>query len=179
MSGRVASTSAPGHESPTAHSAERLQSPSNEEDRCRDLPCLLVFLFLFICLWTLSGWAYYTGDPPKLQRGWDIYGQTCDYALRESRGYTYFPDPLQGLDISLCLSGCPVTTSIESLCLYTEDGTELEQYQCYNSYPSKPFFNKYCLPSDYYQRRVVLDWLYSADQVMSRVVGDLARVRGM
>lgn len=175
-SARVASANSAGAENPSVGSAERLQPQPYSEDTCRDLPCLLVFLFLFTCLWTLSGWAYYTGDPPRLQRGWDIYGNTCDYDLRESRGYTYFPLPLETLDVSLCLAGCPAVASIESLCLYSPAGIEIDEYECFNSYPSKPFFNKYCLPSDYHQRKAVLDWLYSADQVMTRVVGDLARV---
>jgi hypothetical protein len=175
-SAQVASLGSAPQGNISARSVEHLQPQAYSEDRCRDLPCLVAFLFLFTCLWTLSGWSYYSGDPPRLQRGWDIYGNTCNYGLRENLGYTYFPIPLETMDVSLCLAGCPATDSIESLCPYNSIGTEIEDFECYNTYTSKPFFNKYCLPSEYHKRRAVLDWLYSADQVMTRVVGDLARV---
>ena len=145
--------------------------------RCTDLYCLLVFAFLNVCMWTLSGWSYQDGDHFRLERGWDMYGNFCGQGVVSDRPYTFFLDPLLSIDLTICLPGCPSTTAIETLCMYDDDfGLELEDEGCFNSYPSKPFFNNYCLPADRNQRAKTLQWLYSEDQVMTRVVGDLARV---
>lgn len=143
--------------------------------KCTDWSCLAVFLFLNICLWTLSGWSYYIGNPLRLRRGWDLNGDFCGVGQLQDRGYTYFPIPLQTTDVALCLPGCPSTSAIESICLYDGAGQDLEAEGCFNAYPSKPFFNKYCLPASRAERSVVLDQLYSNDWTMTRVVGDLAR----
>ena len=166
---------APDMSAPTIVGGERLVE-MKEETTCRDWPCLAIFIFLCTCMWTLAGWSYYNGYPPRLQRGWDIYGNTCDYGNTKDRGYTFFPIPLESMEVAVCLQGCPVTNSPEALCLYDQTMQEMDDFGCFDAYMSKPFYNKYCLPSDYHQRRKVLDWLLSPDQVMSRVVGDMARV---
>jgi len=145
--------------------------------KCTDLPCLGVFLFLNVCLWTLSGWSYRDGDLYRLERGWDTRGNFCGKESLDAREYVFFPLPLQSIDISLCLPGCPSTNAGEAICTYDDAGEEIDYQGCFNAYASKPFFNNYCLPADRASRTKVLEWLYSQDQVMTRVVGDLARVR--
>jgi hypothetical protein len=136
-----------------------------------------VFLFLNVCLWTLSGWSYRDGDLYRLERGWDTRGDFCGKESLDAREYAFFPLPLQSIDISLCLPGCPSTNAGESICAYDDAAEEIDYQGCFNAYASKPFFNNYCLPADRERRTKVLEWLYSQDQVMTRVVGDLARVR--
>ena len=144
--------------------------------KCTDWPCLLSFLFLNVCLWTLSGWVYREGDLYRLERGWDYKGDFCGQGNLHDRTYTFFPLPGQSIDITLCLPGCPGSSATESICLYDDFAMDIQSQGCFNAYPSKPFFNNYCLPSDHVQRSKVLERLYSKDQVMTRVVGDLARV---
>lgn len=156
-------SSAPGEKQPA------------EPRKCSDCSCLVVFLFLNICLWTLSGWSYHVGDPLRLRRGWDLNGDFCGVGKLQDREYTYFPIPLQTTDVALCLPGCPSSSAEESICLYDEEGKDLEDEGCFNAYSSKPFFNKYCLPANRAERKRVTDELYSNDWTMTRVVGDLAR----
>jgi len=145
--------------------------------RCTDLYCLVLFAFFNLCMWTLSGWSYNDGDHFRLERGWDMYGNFCGQKVVVDRPYAFFIDPLRSIDLTMCLPGCPNSDSIEALCMYDEaTGLELETEGCFNAYSSKPFFNNYCLPADRAKRAKVLEWLYSQDQVMTRVVGDLARV---
>lgn len=143
---------------------------------CTDVYCAGIFLFFFLCLWCIGGWSYQNGFPGKLLRGWDVYGNTCGYEGFVPREYTYFAAPLDDIEVTLCLEGCPTVEATESVCLYGEDGFPITDTGCYDAYPSKPFFNKYCLPSEYHKRKEVLTYLYSRDKVMSRVVGDLSRV---
>ena len=147
--------------------------------KCTDLPCLGVFLFLNVCLWTLSGWSYRDGDLYRLERGWDTRGDFCGKGSARGREYAFFPEPFQSIDISLCLPGCPSLDAVEAICTYDESGLDIEYEGCFNAYASKPFFNNYCLPAELTKRTKVLQWLYSQDQVMTRVVGDLARVEIM
>ena len=156
-------------------SALQVETKKPADQKCSDCYCLAVFLFLNICLWTLSGWSYHTGDPLRLRRGWDFNGDFCGVGKLQDRSYTYFPIPLLSTDVALCLPGCPATVAIESLCLYDSEGTDMEDEGCFNAYPSKPFFNKYCLPASRAERMKVMDQLYSDDWTMTRVVGDLAR----
>ena len=143
---------------------------------CTDWYCSLIFLLFFLMLWCLSGWSFQEGFPGRLTRGWDYEGHVCGYGGLEDREYTFFPFPNEALEITLCLPGCPQIGTYESLCLYNStDGTELMDKGCLDSYASKPFFNKYCLPADPGLRAPVLDRLYDKDYVLTRVAGDLFR----
>ena len=163
------------YEPPKAQEDIKFEGKVQTERRCTDLYCALVFLFFFLCLWCLSGWSYQEGWPGRLLRGWDVYGNLCGYGEFVPREYTYFASPLEDIDVQYCLSGCPAFEATESICPYAEDGFAFNYTGCYDAYPSKPFFNKYCLPSDYHLRKEVLIYLYSQDKVMNRVVGDLSR----
>jgi hypothetical protein len=147
--------------------------------RCTDLFCLILYVFLFLCTWCLAGYSFNEGYPGRLQRGTDVYGNVCGMGELEDRPYTFFGDPDRSLRVTLCLSGCPVVTAMEGICSYTPDLVEDIDHECFDAYPSKPFYNKYCMPADHYLRSIVYDHLTSADAVMTRVVGDLARAWGL
>ena len=154
--------------------------PIREPERkrkCTDLYCLILFVFFNACLWTLSGWSYQEGDPQRLVHGWDIHGTFCGTGDMRDSDYTYFPVPMDNIDVSLCLPGCPVVYAEQAICLYDINMLDVPNFGCFDAYPSRPFYNNYCLPADRAQRTKVLTWLYSEDQVMTRVIGDLARVR--
>ena len=150
-----------------------------KERKVTDLYCLLLFAFFNLCLWTLSGWAYQNGDPRRLTHGWDIHGEFCGTGPLSDLPYTYFPFPLETLSVSWCLAGCPVMQGQQALCPYDQNQLTSDEYGCYDAYPSRPFYNNYCLPADAPQRTAVLRWLYDRDQVMTRVVGDIDRVRAI
>jgi hypothetical protein len=146
--------------------------------KCTDVWCCAVHVFCLLCLWCLSGWAFEGGFPGKLTHGGDVYGKVCGYGDFTDKEYTYFLDPLSEIEAAICMSGCPSIPSAGSICLYGSTGLPYSPSTgCLDAYPSKPFFNKYCLPADRHLRAPVLTYLYSRDKVMTRVVGDLARVR--
>ena len=159
-------------------SSTPVQEPKRER-KCTDVYCLVLFVFFNACLWTLSGWSYQEGDPQRLVHGWDLHGDFCGTGSLRSLPYTYFPLPTESVDVTICLPGCPVVNAENSVCLYDVNQEELPEFGCYDSYPSRPFYNDYCLPADRYKRAEVLTFLYSQDQVMTRVIGDIARVRVM
>lgn len=142
-----------------------------------DVYCLLLFVICNVCLWTLSGWSYQEGNPQRLVHGWDLHGDLCGVGELRDFPFTYFPFPTEEIDVSWCLAGCPVVKAQQSLCPYDENQLPTKRYGCYDAYPSRPFYNNYCLPAAASQRTAVLQWLYDRDQVMTRVVGDIARVR--
>lgn len=144
--------------------------------KCTDVYCLALFVFFNACLWTLSGWSYQEGDPQRLVHGWDLHGDFCGTGSLSSLPYTYFPLPMESVDFTICLPGCPVVNAESSVCLYDDNQEEMLEFGCYDAYPTRPFYNDYCLPADRVQRKEVLTFLYSQDQVMTRVIGDIARV---
>lgn len=147
--------------------------------RCTDLFCLVLYVFFFICTWCLAGYSFNDGFPGRLQRGMDVYGNVCGMGDLEDKPYTYFGDPVRSLRVTLCVPGCPVVTAMEAICSYTPDLVEDQEHECFDAYPSKPFYNKYCMPANHFLRTIVYDHLVSSDEVMTRVVGDLARAWGL
>lgn len=151
-----------------------------EPRRCTDVWCCGVHVFCFLCLCCLSGWAFEGGFPGQLTHGGDVHGNVCGYGKFTDKEYTYFLAPTSDIEATICLPGCPAFQSTELLRLYGPTGSPYNNNTgCVDAYPSKPFFNKYCLPALQPLRTSVLTYLYSRDKVMSRVVGDLARVRGI
>ena len=159
-------------------SSTPVQEPKRER-KCTDVYCLVLFVFFNACLWTLSGWSYQEGNPQRLVHGWDLHGDFCGTGDLRSQPYTYFPLPMDSIDTTLCLPGCPVTHAESSVCIYDTNQEDMPELGCYDSYPTRPFYNDYCLPADRAQRAQVLTFLYSQDQVMTRVIGDIARVRSI
>ena len=147
--------------------------------RCTDLICLILYVFLFVCTWCLAGYSFNDGFPSRLLRGTDVYGNVCGLGELEDRPYTFFGDPARSLRVTLCVPGCPVVTAMEAICTYTPDLIEDQDHECFNAYPSKPFYNNYCMPANHYLRSLVYSHLNTIDQVMTRVVGDLARAWGL
>ncbi len=143
--------------------------------KCTDVPCLLIFLFFNACLWVLAGWSYQEGDPQRLIQGWDVNGEFCGTGEQSIHPFTYFLTPLDSIHPTVCVPGCPVVKANGAVKLYDEFLQEMERFGGYDAVPSRPFYNNYCLPADRAMRTAVLDWLYDEDQVMTRVVGDLAR----
>lgn len=144
--------------------------------RCTDVPCLLLFLLANAALAGIAGYVFTFGDPNRLVTGWDFRGELCGIGSLAGRKYSYFPTPLETMELAVCLEGCPVTVARNAVCLYAPDHTtEDPAGQCYTSYPSKPFFNKYCLPADPVYRAQVMDYLYSTEKVVTRTIGDIYR----
>lgn len=182
MSIRPRSTVRPAARPPdsdTESVAQGLTGPVSEvrsDRKCTDLFCFVGFAFLVLCLLVLSCFSWAKGFPGRMTRGSDLYGDACGFGDLEDWSYTYFIDPVANPKVSICLSGCPVQSSIESLCLYDQNHTLITDFDCYNSYVSKPFYNRYCLPADHLRRSAAIAYLYDSERVMSRVMGDLARV---
>ena len=144
--------------------------------RCTDVPCLLLFLLANVALAGIAGYVYTFGDPNRLVTGWDFRGELCGIGSLAGKKYTYFPTPLQTMELAVCLEGCPVIVARNAVCLYaTDHSTDDPAGQCYTAYPSKPFFNKYCLPGDPVYRAKVLTYLYSTEKVVTRTIGDIYR----
>ena len=144
--------------------------------RCTDVPCLLLFLLANLALAGIAGYVYTFGDPNRLVSGWDFRGELCGIGGLSGKKYTYFPVPMDTMDLALCLEGCPVVVARNAVCLYAPDhSSEDKSGQCYTAYPSKPFFNKYCLPADPIYRDKVLNYMYGTDNVVTRTVGDIYR----
>ena len=119
-----------------------------------------------LCLMTVGGMLGYAvqwGDWDRLGSGADVYGNLCGGKGLEGRRYAYFPDPVQSTDVVYCVEGCPLTVTVEAVCGYTADLQVDYSHVCFDSYPSKPYFNHYCLPADSTLRRTVLDKLTSTN----------------
>lgn len=159
--------------------AEVLTGPVSEVARnrkCTDLFCFVGFCFFALCLLVLSCYSWANGFPGRMTRGSDLYGNACGFGDLEDWSYTYFLDPVTDPKASICLSGCPVDFSTESLCVYDQSQAPITDFGCFNSYVSKPFFNHYCLPADHIRRSAAISYLYDSERATSRVLGDLARV---
>lgn len=140
-----------------------------------DTQCLGFSVFFLLALCAFTGWAYRSGDPQRLLRGWDVYGKFCGQEGREELTYTIFPAPEDDIRLTQCSIGCPAVTATEAICLYGSSLEVLEDLGCYDAVPSVPYHNRYCLPSTHTPRLLVLSWLMQAGQVMTRVTGDLVR----
>lgn len=146
------------------------------ERKCTDWPLLLLFLVANLGLLAQSGYGFSCGQPGRLLHGWDFRGELCGQGELRSKPYTYFPIPDLTLDVGMCLEGCPILSTRYSVCYYdTDHVTDLLTLPCYSAYTAKPFFSRYCLPSDPAYRELVLDWLYGQQQISTRIAGDLIR----
>lgn len=142
----------------------------------RDIFCCLIFTALTSFSILLSIYFLTLGDPERLTRGWDFRGEICGLGDLSSQPYTYFPDPSESTSIRICLPGCPATTTSETVCFYDTDSLMMHDSKCYDSYPSKPYYNRHCLPSDEEGRDDVME---SFDEPMIRLAwwaGDVGRV---
>jgi hypothetical protein len=142
----------------------------------RDIYCCLIFTALTSFSILLSIYFLTLGDPERLTRGWDFRGEICGLGDLSSQPYTYFPDPTNSTSIRLCLPGCPATTTLKTVCFYDTDSLMMHDSKCYDSYPSKPYYNRHCLPSDEEGRDDVME---SLDEAMIRLAwwaGDVGRV---
>ena len=166
-------------ESDTESVAQGLTGPVSEVRRdrsCTDIVCLAGFAFLALCLLALSCYSWATGFPGRMTRGSDLYGDACGFGELEDKSYTFFLNPVKNTKATLCLSGCPIAISSEAICLYDSNRTLVTDYDCFDSYITKPFFNRYCLPADHTRRTPAISYLFDSERVMSRVMGDLAKV---
>lgn len=142
----------------------------------RDIYCCLIFTGLTSFSILLSIYFLTLGDPERLTRGWDFRGEICGLGDLSAQPYTYFPDPSESTSIRLCLPGCPATTTTETICFYDTDSLMMRDSKCYNSYPSKPYYNRHCLPSDEEGRDDVMDLLNEHMIRLAWWAGDVGRV---
>lgn len=114
------------------------------------------------------------GDLGRLRKGWDVYGNACGEGLMADLPMTYFPVPLESLEVALCVSACPLESVPESICIYNSN-REIDWEQiCYDSYPSRPVYS-YCLPAQGALRSPVLGQLLSLDQLISLWMSDILK----
>lgn len=86
---------------------------------------------------------------------------------------TYFPAPLETMEVALCVSGCPLESIPEAICIYSPNReTDFERI-CYDSYPSRPVYSAYCLPAQAALRSPVLDLLWTLDLAISFWMRDI------
>jgi hypothetical protein len=115
------------------------------------------------------------GDPNRLIHGYDFRAELCGVDAFDNSKYTYFVNPGETTDVAICLRGCPVVEAENAVCLYDTDGeTELLD-NCYDSYESKPYFNRYCLPSDEDLRDEVDDFFDNHEARITLILGDIYR----
>ena len=109
-----------GEEDNSLLEKEGLQGPT-ENRRCRDLPCLVLYIVFWIGLVVVAGVALSDGEPRRIIYGTDSWGNLCgekndDAAINSSlsgldlTGYSklYFdPDS----DLQLCVASCPNITA--------------------------------------------------------------------
>ena len=125
--------------------------------KCTDLPCLIIYLFAAMITLIVTLYCYYEGDPERLVNPIDFRAELCGTGSFEDYKYGFFAHPTETTNVVLCLAGCPAAAVENMLCLYDPDYSEIDY--CYDSYISKPFHNKYCLPADEDLREPVLDFI--------------------
>lgn len=72
----------------------------------------------------------------------------------------------------MCLEGCPAENQSYGTCLYDLD-LSFDERQCFATYSSKPYINKYCLPSDKTKREPIEDYL--SQKYIEILAGDIVR----
>eukprot|EP00730_Choanoeca_flexa_P015721 TRINITY_DN7282_c1_g2_i2.p1 TRINITY_DN7282_c1_g2~~TRINITY_DN7282_c1_g2_i2.p1 ORF type:complete len:670 (+),score=191.83 TRINITY_DN7282_c1_g2_i2:67-2010(+) len=91
-----------------------------ENRRCRDIPCLLLYIVFWIGLIVVAGIAFSSGDPRRIVYGTDSWGNVCD-----RNNDPAIPSNLSGLDLTgykflyfdpesdlrVCVEECPNITS--------------------------------------------------------------------
>lgn len=142
---------------------------------CTDLLCVFVFLAALLGQGILIIYGATHGDTRRLHYGYNATGALCGVDVPD-KPFVYWcqrnvlpggPVPL-GLDIRhpICVQSCPTTSFNEShLCFtgpqktmipYQSDGkggyyyeeTTKYSWEEVEDYPSAPYMNKYCLPTD-------------------------------
>lgn len=143
----------------------------------RDIYCFFIFKVLTVFCILLSIYCLNWGDPERLTRGWDFRAELCGIDDLEVKPYVYFPDPQESTDIRLCMEGCPALKSKKTVCFYETDHTSLiEDMECYDAKPAKPYYNRYCMPADQDDRDEVLKALDDGMIRLSLWAGDVSRI---
>lgn len=143
----------------------------------RDIYCFFIFIALTVFSILVSIYCLNWGDPHRLTRGWDFRAQLCGVDDLEDKPYVYFPDPQESTDIRLCMAGCPAFESELTVCFYeTDHTTPIEGIECYDAKPAKPYYNRYCLPTDEEDRDEVLEVLDDGMIRLSLWAGDVSRI---
>jgi len=115
------------------------------------------------------------GELGRLRRGMDVYGNVCGEGGMQDLPMTYFPAPLETMEVALCVSGCPLESIPEAICIYSPNReTDFERI-CYDSYPSRPVYSAYCLPAQAALRSPVLDLLWTFDLAISFWMRDIRK----
>jgi hypothetical protein len=115
------------------------------------------------------------GDIERVLHLNDFRGELCGTGDLSGKEYAYWPDADNEIDFVVCLSGCPVSDTKKTICLYDTDH-ETPTSTCYNGIASKPF-SKFCLPADEDQREPIYEALFEdVDMVIQRAAGDVLRV---
>lgn len=130
-----------------------------------------------VCLWlgvaVMGIWAAVLGDVQVLRTGRDMYGNVCGLGDLKDLPMTYFPDPLESMDIALCVAACPLESIPEYIRIYNPDLATFEADIWYDSYPSRPLYNSYCLPAQAHLRLPVQSKLFSRDYSYTFVLRDI------
>ena len=130
-----------------------------------------------VCLWlgvaVMGIWAEVLGDVQVLRTGRDMYGNVCGLGDLKDLPMTYFPDPLESMDIALCVAACPLESIPEYIRIYNPDLATFEADIWYDSYPSRPLYNSYCLPAQAHLRLPVQSKLFSRDYSYTFVLRDI------
>ena len=113
------------------------------------------------------------GEFGRISRGGDSYGNVCGQGVMQDLPMTYFPVPLQSMEVALCLAACPLESLPEAICIYGPEMEQSEEQICYDAYPSRPVFSAYCLPAQELLRAPVLHQLLSDDQSVTFLMRDI------
>ncbi|CAG9311414.1 unnamed protein product [Blepharisma stoltei] len=140
--------------------------------RCSDGSCLIIFLVCNLGLVAIIIYSLYAGNQKLLTAPYDFRASLCGEGNLSKESYGFFVNPLETTNIVVCLSGCPAYTVEYGVCLYDTD-LSIDINQCFSTYPSKPYKNKYCIPAEKDKRKKVYEFI--DDRNIENWAGDIVR----
>mmetsp|Transcript_19845 Transcript_19845/g.42272 ORF Transcript_19845/g.42272 Transcript_19845/m.42272 type:complete len:655 (-) Transcript_19845:38-2002(-) len=117
-----------------------------------DVPCLLAFIFMLICMFVLDLDAVRYGNVLRLSEPIDFKGNLCGYDEEvEDRPLGYHPNPYN--DMVVCVSSCPKAAADGDFSL--PDGP-MGKMHTRQAYPTSQSFGQFCLPLDLSLARLII-----------------------
>ena len=113
------------------------------------------------------------GDLQGLKTGRDVYGNSCGQGEMREWRLVYFPDPVEALELTLCVTSCPLESISEYIALYNSDVVTSDEVIRYDSYPSRPLYGSYCLPAAAYLRFPIQSKLFSHESSYTFILSDV------
>jgi len=145
--------------------------------RCTDWLWIIIFILFNALLLTVSILAYEKSNTQRLLNGIDFRGNICGVGTLKERKYQYHPDPYNEVMLAMCIEKCPIVSGGD-ICLYNTQGQSLDGHElnrnkyCYIELECLTR-QKFCMPFDFVLRDIVETALFSSNEVIKRLAGDL------